>query len=182
MDKALTTWVNPLPSHGLRAVLRFIFILSTSPVFQKTRIICTKSEWTNQPVLHLFPHWNWKKREPVDVWAYYNQADEVELFLNGKSLGTKRKQGDELHVWWRVAFEPGTLKAISRKNGQVVLTSEIKTAGPAASIVLNADRTTIHADETDLSFVKQPGSLMRKATPFRDPITSGISPPAAKEG
>ena len=68
-----------------------------------------QSEWTNKPVLHLFPHWNWKQGENVDVLAYFN-SDEVELFLNGKSLGTKRKTGDDLHVTWRVPYEPGTLK------------------------------------------------------------------------
>ena len=51
-----------------------------------------QSEWTNKPVLHLLPHWNWKAGDNVDVWAYFNNADEVELFLNGKSLGTRRKQ------------------------------------------------------------------------------------------
>jgi beta-galactosidase len=112
-----------------------------------------QSEWTNKPVLHIFPHWNWKKGDTIDVWAYYNQADEVELWLNGKSLGVKGKQGDDLHVWWRVIYEPGTLKAVSRKNGQEVLSREIKTAGKAASIILTVDRDTIHADGNDLSFV-----------------------------
>ncbi len=121
--------------------------------FPKDSYYMYQSEWTNQPVLHIFPHWNWKKGDTVDVWAYYNQADEVELLLNGKSLGIRSKKDDDLHVMWRVVYEPGILKAISRKNGQTVLTSEIKTAGPAAAIVLTADRTTIHADETDLSFV-----------------------------
>jgi beta-galactosidase len=121
--------------------------------FPKDSYYMYQSEWTDRPVLHIFPHWNWKKGQVVDVWAYYNQADEVELFLNGKSLGTKRKQDDDLHVWWRVIFEPGTLKAVSRKNGQVVLTTEIKTAGPAAALVLYADRKIIQANNQDLSFV-----------------------------
>ena len=113
-----------------------------------------QSEWTDKPVLHIFPHWNWKKDKTIDVWAYYNNADEVELFLNGKSLGVRRKTGDDLHVMWRVVFEPGTLKAISRKNGKTVLSSEIKTAGKAAGIILTADRNIIRANETDLSFIK----------------------------
>jgi beta-galactosidase len=73
-----------------------------------------------------------EKGKLVDVWAYYNNADEVELSLNGKSLGKKRKRGDTLHVMWRVPFEPGTLKAVSTKNGKVILTKEIKTAGAPA--------------------------------------------------
>jgi beta-galactosidase len=103
-------------------------------------------------VLHIYPHWNWKPGEPVDVWAYFN-AEEVELFLNGKSLGTKRKSGDDLHVSWRVPFEAGTLKAVSRSKGKVVLTREIHTAGPAAKIILVPDRKIIKADGSDLSFV-----------------------------
>ncbi len=121
--------------------------------FPKDSYYMYQSEWTEKPVLHIFPHWNWKTGDTVDVWAYYNQADEVELFLNGKSLGIKKKQGDDLHVWWRVLYEPGTLNAISRKNDQTVLTSEIKTAGKAAAIVLSTDRSLIKADGNDLSFV-----------------------------
>ena len=121
--------------------------------FPKDSYYMYQSEWTDKPVLHIFPHWNWKQGETVDVWAYYNQADEVELFLNDKSLGIRKKQGDDLHVMWRLKFEPGTLKAISRKNGQTVLTAEVKTAGPAAAIILSADRNKINADGTDLSFI-----------------------------
>ena len=112
-----------------------------------------QSEWTDTPVLHLFPHWNWKKGETVDVWAYYNQADEVELFLNGESLGVKSKPDDAFHVCWRVPFTPGTLKAVSRKDGKEVLTREIRTAGEPARIMLIPDRSALHADGTDLSFV-----------------------------
>jgi beta-galactosidase len=121
--------------------------------FPKDSYYMYQSEWTDKPVLHIFPHWNWKNGETIDVWAYYNQADEVELFLNGKSLGTKRKKGDDLHVMWRIRYKPGTLKAISRKNGQTVLTREIKTAGKAAAIILSADRNMINADGNDLSFI-----------------------------
>jgi beta-galactosidase len=112
-----------------------------------------QSEWTDKPVLHIFPHWNWKPGQLVDIWAYYNNADEVELYLNGKSLGIRKKEGDDLHVMWRVPFEPGTLKAVSRKDGRVVLTREIHTAGAPAKIELVADRSNIKADGKDLSFV-----------------------------
>jgi beta-galactosidase len=104
-------------------------------------------------MLHIFPHWNWKQGEKVDIVAYYNNADEVELFLNGQSQGTKRKQGDNMHVFWRLPFEPGTLRAVSRKNGREVLTKEIRTAAEPARIVLSPDRKTIRADGVDLSFV-----------------------------
>jgi len=121
--------------------------------FPKDADYLYQSVWTDKPVLHLLPHWNWKPGQAIDVWAYYNNADEVELFLNGKSIGIKKKQGDSLHVMWRLKFEPGTIKAISRKNGKVVLTTEVKTAGPAYKIELMADRSTISAGGEDLSFI-----------------------------
>ena len=121
--------------------------------FPKDSYYMYQSEWTDKPVLHLLPHWNWEQGKTVEVWAYYNQADEVELYLNGKSLGKKSKQNDDLHIQWSVIFEPGTLKAISRKNGKDVLVSEVKTAGAPAKIELIADRKNIKADGKDLSFV-----------------------------
>jgi len=121
--------------------------------FPKDIYYMYQSEWTNKPVLHIFPHWNWTPGKLVDVWAFYNNADEVELYLNGKSLGVKKKLGEDLHIMWRVKYEPGTLKAVSRKNGKVVLTREIHTAGPAAKIELIADRKNIKADGRDLSFI-----------------------------
>lgn len=120
--------------------------------FPKDVFYMYQSEWTSKPMLHIFPHWNWKQGSTVDVWAYFN-SDEVELFLNGKSLGTKRKSGDDLHVMWRVPFKPGTLKAVSRSHGKVVLTREIRTAGQPARIILSPDRKVIKADGSDLSFV-----------------------------
>ncbi len=112
-----------------------------------------QSEWTDKPVLHVFPHWNWKEGELVDIWAYYNNADEVELLLNGKSIGSKTKTDSTFHVSWRVPFTPGTLQAVSRKNGQVVMTKEIQTAGKPAQMRLIPDRSRIQADGTDLSFI-----------------------------
>ncbi len=120
--------------------------------FPKDTFYMYQSEWTSKPVLHLFPHWNWKQGEKVDVVAYFN-ADEVELFLNGRSQGTKRKQGDDMQVFWRIPYEPGVLKAVSRKNGAVVLTREVRTASEPARIELIPDRKTIKADGVDLSFV-----------------------------
>jgi len=128
--------------------------------FPKDVYYMYQSEWTNKTMLHIFPHWNlptgqagWKTGDTVDVWAYYNNADEVELFLNRNSLGTKRKSGDTLHVSWRVNYQPGTIKAISRKNGKIVLSKEIKTAGAPAKIQLIADKKTLSANGEDLSFI-----------------------------
>lgn len=121
--------------------------------FPKDVYYMYRGEWTKEPVLHLFPHWNWQRGQTVDVWAYYNNADEVELFLNGRSLGIRKKEGEELHVMWRVAFEPGMLKAVSRKNGKTVLAKQVKTAGAPARIELTADRRVIKTDGKDLSFI-----------------------------
>lgn len=121
--------------------------------FPKDVYYLYQSVFTNKPVLHIYPHWNWRQGDTVDVVAYYNNADEVELFLNGKSLGKQFKSGDELHVKWRVPYTPGTLKAVSTKNGKTVLTKEVKTAGEAYQVVLKADRNIITADGKDLSFV-----------------------------
>ncbi|MDP5198187.1 glycoside hydrolase family 2 TIM barrel-domain containing protein [Flavobacterium sp. DG2-3] len=121
--------------------------------FPKDVYYMYQSEWTTKDVLHIFPHWNWKVGQTVDVWAYYNNADEVELFVNGKSVGKRAKKGDDLHVMWRIPFEAGTLKAVSRKGGKVVLEKEIKTAGNPSQLKLTADRASIKADENDLSFV-----------------------------
>ncbi|MGZ3939147.1 MAG: glycoside hydrolase family 2 TIM barrel-domain containing protein, partial [Flavisolibacter sp.] len=122
--------------------------------FPKDVYYLYQSVFTDKPVLHIYPHWNWKQGDTVDVVAYYNNADAVELFLNGKSLGKQSKKADDLHVKWRVPFAPGTVKAVSTKNGKTVLTQEIKTAGEPYKLVLKPDRSTITADGKDLSFVE----------------------------
>jgi beta-galactosidase len=120
--------------------------------FPKDAYYMYQSEWTDKPVLHIFPHWNWKAGQTVDVWAYTN-CDEVELFLNGQSVGTERKMGNDLHLMWRLPFSPGTLRAVGRKGGKEVLAREIRTAGTPAKVSLEADRSTIDADGRDLSFI-----------------------------
>ena len=120
--------------------------------FPKDPFYLYQSVWTEQPMLHLLPHWNWTPGESIDVWAYTN-ADEVELFLNGKSLGVKRKPEPVSHLMWRVAYAPGTLRAVARKSGRVWVTAEVKTAGAPARVALVPDRARIRADGEDLSFV-----------------------------
>lgn len=120
--------------------------------FPKDVYYMYQSEWTNKDVLHIFPHWSWTEGQTVDIWAYSN-AEEVELFLNGKSLGVKKKQGDDLHLMWKVPFVPGTLKAVSRTAGKDVLVEEVKTAGAPAKLIVTADRSSIAADGTDLSYL-----------------------------
>ncbi|HYU28431.1 MAG TPA: beta-galactosidase GalB [Gemmatimonadales bacterium] len=120
--------------------------------FPKDPFYLYQSVWTDAPMLHLFPHWNWKSGDTVDVWAYSN-ADEVELFLNGASLGVKRKPEPVSHLMWRVAYVPGTLRAIARKAGHVTVTADVKTAGTPARIALAPDRSRIRTDGDDLSFI-----------------------------
>ncbi len=120
--------------------------------FPKDAYFMYQSEWTGTPVLHVFPHWNWKQGDTVDVWAYTN-CEEAELFLNGRSLGTKKKGENDLHLQWRVPYEEGMLKAIGRTNGRVILSCEKRTAGAPSKILLEADRKIISADGRDLSFV-----------------------------
>ena len=121
--------------------------------FPKDVYYMYQSEWTDKEVLHVFPHWNWQPGERVDIWAYYNQADEVELFLNGVSQGTQRKEGDKHHVSWRLEYTPGTLQVISRRNGEEVAKKEVKTAGEPAQIRLTPDRRVLKDDGKDLSFI-----------------------------
>lgn len=108
--------------------------------FPKDIYYMYQSEWTDRPVLHLFPHWNWTEGQPVDLWCYYNDADEVELFVNGKSRGVRsKKDSHQYHVAWRVAYEPGEVKVVARKEGQEVRSSSIRTAGAPARIRLEVD-------------------------------------------
>src|SRR6266699_789173 len=120
--------------------------------FPKDPYYLYQSVWTTRPMLHVFPHWNWAPGQTIDVWAYTN-ADEVELFLNGKSLGVKRKPEPVSHLMWRVAYAPGALRAVARKSDRVWVTAEVKTAGAPARVALVPDRARIRADGEDLSFV-----------------------------
>jgi beta-galactosidase len=116
-----------------------------------------KAWWGTEPVLHLFPHWNWEERigEPVEVWVHSN-LNEVELFLNGKSLGSKKVE-PLTHLAWKVPYEPGTLEARGSKGGQVVLTEKRETTGKIAALRLTPDRAAIGADGEDVSVLRVEG-------------------------
>jgi beta-galactosidase len=140
--------------------------------FPKDRYYLYKSEWTSEPMVHVLPHWTWPGREgqtmPVMV---YTNADEVELFLNGESLGKKKRGVDKVvipvgrnvtptqqftskfRLEWQVTYQPGTLSAVAYKNNAQVATDEERTAGPPAVVRLKPDRAAIHADGEDLSFI-----------------------------
>lgn len=116
--------------------------------FPKNIYYYYKSWWTNEDILHISPHWNWPKKvgKPIDVWVNTN-ADDVELFLNGKSLGKKAMPRNS-HLQWEVNYEPGTLEAVAYKNGKK-LSSKIETTSYATKVLAVADKTSIVADGKD---------------------------------
>jgi beta-galactosidase len=124
--------------------------------FPKDRFYLYQSRWRpDLPMAHILPHWNWPERigevTPVHV---YTSGDEAELFLNGESLGRKQKGRFEYRLRWDdVVYEPGELKVVAYKNGKRWATDVLKTTGPAAKLVLEADRRRITANGLDLSFV-----------------------------
>lgn len=127
----------------------------------KDRYYLYQSHWSDKQVLHLLPHWNWEGREgEITPVHCYTSFDKVELFLNGKSLGVKEKNPDEVFgryrlIWDNVKYEPGTLKVVAYdQEGSPAMTEEVKTAGKPAALELKPDRETIAADGDDLCYVK----------------------------
>jgi beta-galactosidase len=124
--------------------------------FKKDRFYLYQAHWRpDLPMAHILPHWTWPERvgqvTPVHV---FTSGDEAELFLNGKSLGRKKKGEYDYRLRWDdVVFEPGTLKVVAYKNGIEWATNEMTTAGSAAELKLEPDRSEIRADGRDLSFV-----------------------------
>jgi beta-galactosidase len=124
--------------------------------FKKDRFYLYQARWRPElPMAHILPHWNWPERvgeiTPVHV---YTSGDEAELFLNGKSLGRKRRELLQYRLRWdEVKYEPGELKVIAYKNGKQWTEAVMKTTGPAAKVLLQADRDTLKADGQDLSYV-----------------------------
>jgi beta-galactosidase len=121
--------------------------------FPKDTFYYYKAWWGKEPVLHLFPHWNFegKEGEAIPVWVHSN-LDQVELLVNGKSLGAQ-KVPYLGHVEWKVNYEPGVIEARGSKNGKVVLTEKRETTGEAVAIRLTADRTEINADGQDVAMM-----------------------------
>jgi beta-galactosidase len=120
--------------------------------FPKNIYYYYQSWWTDKDVLHISPHWNWKGKEnqPIDVWVNSN-ADNVELFLNGKSLG-KKDMPRNSHLNWSVPFEPGTLEAVAFKKGRRI-TSKIETTDIPFEVVISPNKTTLFADGKDVSVI-----------------------------
>ena len=151
---------------------------------KKDRFYLYQSRWSDVPVLHLLPHWNWNEGDVLPVHCYTNH-DEVELFLNGESLGRRSKDATSRlnrHrlVWDAVRYEPGELKAVAyAADGSIAGETVVRTAGAPHHLVLAADRPTIAADGNDLSFVEisvvdENGVLCPDAEIQLDFSTSGI--------
>ncbi|MEP7076595.1 MAG: beta-galactosidase GalB [Acidobacteriota bacterium] len=124
--------------------------------FPKDRFYIYQARWRpDLPMAHILPHWNWPERvgqvTPVHV---YTSGDEAELFLNGRSLGRKKRGRFEYRLRWDdVVYQPGELKVVAYKNGGKWVEDVVKTTGESSQIVLNADRSTINADGSDLSYI-----------------------------
>ncbi|MDR2674977.1 MAG: DUF4982 domain-containing protein [Opitutaceae bacterium] len=124
--------------------------------FPKDRYYLYQARWRpGHPMARILPHWNWPERAgqvtPVHV---FTSGDEAELFLNGKSLGRKKRAPLEYRLRWDdVIYEPGELKVLAWKNGRPWAESVTRTAGPAAKLTLAADRARLRAGGRDLSFV-----------------------------
>jgi len=112
-----------------------------------------KSWWTKDIILHILPHWNWagKEGQPIEVWVYSN-CEEVELFLNKKSLGKKKMELNS-HLEWMVNYTPGTIEAIGYKNGKKITTDKVQTTKEAVAINIIPDRNNIQANGTDIGVI-----------------------------
>lgn len=138
--------------------------------FPKDEAYYLKSWWTDEPVLHIFPHWNLQghEGEEVEVWAYSN-CDEVELTVNGKKLG-RQPMPRNGHLKWKAVYQPGRVEATGYKNGKRILTKTIETTKAATKVVLKADRPQIAADGQDMAIVNielhdQKGRFVPNACP-----------------
>ncbi len=121
--------------------------------FPKDSYYYLQAWWSDQPVLHLFPHWNWPGKEghPINVWCYSN-CDEIELSLNGQSLGKKTMPRNG-HLEWDVVYQPGVLEAHGFRGGKPAETTRVETTGAAAKLVLTPDHPKISANGEDVSVV-----------------------------
>lgn len=120
--------------------------------FPKTNYYYYQSWWSDKDVLRIASHWNWKGEEgkTINVWVESN-CGNVELFLNGKSLGSKTMEKNS-HLEWNIAYEPGTLEAKGIRNGKTI-TDKIETTGDPVKIILTPDRAVINADGEDVSVI-----------------------------
>lgn len=122
--------------------------------FPKDGYYAYKAAWTNEPVVHIFPHWNWpgKENDSMKVHCYTN-CDEVELFLNGKSQGKKKAEAFKKLIW-PVIYKPGKLEAKGYKAGKLVTKDVVETTATPSQVVLNSDVSAIKADGCDVAVIR----------------------------
>jgi beta-galactosidase len=156
--------------------------------FEKDGYYLCQSQWTDKPMIHLFPHWNWKGKEgKVIPLLCYTNCDTAELFVNGVSYGVQSywfprvgrggpvargnvpRTTSDLHLTWTVPYQPGALKVVGVKDGKVVVTEEISTTGEPAAIALSVDRDAIAADRRDVAhFMVQILDAQGRVVPVAD--------------
>lgn len=113
-----------------------------------------QSQWTDEPMVHLLPHWNWSEGREIPVWAYSN-CDSVQLYYNGEKQPTQKiNTSIPFHAEWKLKHQAGKIKALGYRNGKVVATDSIVTAQNATQIALQADRKIINADGKDVVFLE----------------------------
>jgi len=122
--------------------------------FPKDTYYFYQSQWTEKPMVHIFPHWNWQGKEgsEIPVVAYSN-CESVELFLNGKSLGEK-EMGDMMDLVWLIPYQQGTIEVQGKNDGEAMCVNEIITSDDPAKIQLRADRKVIMADRQDVVHIE----------------------------
>ena len=175
----LKKWGNKAPSRSS------YFGIVDLCGFPKDRFYLYQSQWRPElPMAHILPHWNWPERvgqvTPVHV---YSAGDKAELFLNGKSQGTREKGSDEQNgfrfVWNDVKYEPGTLKVVVTKGGKPWAESTKSTTGAVSQLKITPEKTTLLGDGRDLAYVTlsvhdSKGALVPTA---KQPVKLAISGP-----
>jgi len=122
--------------------------------FPKDGYYAYKAAWTNEPVVHIFPHWNWQGKEGDSIKVHcYTNCEEVELFLNGKSIG-KQKAASYKKLIWELVYKPGKLEARGFKGGKVITRDIVETTTTASQLAMNSDVNTLKADGCDVAVVK----------------------------
>ena len=142
---------EPTPNHW--PCINSHFGIIDTCGFAKDNFYYYQAWWSDKPVLHILPHWNWpgKEGQPIEVWVHSN-CDEVELFLNGRSLGRQAMERNG-HLEWQVNYEPGTLSAKGYRAGETIITAQQKTTGAAARIALYPDQPSLRADGADIAVI-----------------------------
>ena len=121
--------------------------------FPKDGYYAYKAAWTNTPVVHIFPHWNWPGKEGDSIKVHcYTNCEEVELFLNGKSVG-KQKAVPYKKLIWGLVYKPGKLEARGYKAGKVITKDVVETTSAPDQIALNSDVSTLKADGCDVAVI-----------------------------